>query len=864
MVNEVRGGWQWSPVGFFTNATPDMFVNQGNYAVNLGFGLTNAHPGNANSPSERNTANWTVADQFNWLKGSHSFQFGGDFTRIDDWNIGYNNVPGVNIGFTQAFDPADSMFSTANFPGASSGERNNARALYALLTGRVTAVTATGRLNEAGTEYVYAGPLLRREIQDDYSFYAQDQWRWKPTVTFTLGVRYQYTLPMTSKNGVFTAMGALSDACGTSGFQDQSHPDGGDRFCNMFNPGSFLDPTAPAPTYVQYSAKTKGYDTDFNNIAPNVGVAWRPNVQEGWLRNVLGDPEIASVSGGYSKSYNRERLDGFLNVYNGNPGQTVPGTRSTATGAFPLVLPGETYPLLYRETNRLGPPASCPPGISSPGVCMTSTPVFPIPASFTSGAWLFNPNIQVPYTDSWNVAFQRAVGKDMVAEIRYQGNTNRGAWTFENWNAVNVYETGWLNGEFELAQQNLRANIAAGLTNAGFAYTGAPGTSPLPITLAHLMGRSNANSPAAYTLNGVGTGSYGLFTNGSFTGPLDPFFPNPYGFAETLYLGTTSSTQVPGGMNTRLFTNAMNLGTPSNFWVLQPQLNAIEVQQNSTNKPYNHFVIMQLRRRLAQGLTVQGSYTWSRNLTGSLQDFHLARFPLRSTGVPHNFQIVYAYDIPVGRGKQFGANMNPWVDGVLGGWTFSGTLRFQRQSFVTRDTVLVGMTQDELQDLLGDIRVVTDAQGNVQTLWNFPEDIYVNTRLAYATDELSLTGYAAGTEPWGPLGMDNPNGGPRRYFQPAGGVQADGSICNWIYPGDCGTEEVWLLGRWFSEMDFRLAKQFPLPGRARFELSAEIFNATMAKNFPNNVSPGSGANTFRITSTQSPARTAQIVFRVSW
>jgi hypothetical protein len=298
--------------------------------------------------------------------------------------------------------------------------------------------------------------------------------------------------------------------------------------------------------------------------------------------------------------------------------------------------------------------------------------------------------------------------------------------------------------------------------------------------------------------------------------------------------------------------------------VLQPQLNAIEVQQNSTNKPYNHFVIMQLRRRLAQGLTVQGSYTWSRNLTGSLQDFHLARFPLRSTGVPHNFQIVYAYDIPVGRGKQFGANMNPWVDGVLGGWTFSGTLRFQRQSFVTRDTVLVGMTQDELQDLLGDIRVVTDAQGNVQTLWNFPEDIYVNTRLAYATDELSLTGYAAGTEPWGPLGMDNPNGGPRRYFQPAGGVQADGSICNWIYPGDCGTEEVWLLGRWFSEMDFRLAKQFPLPGRARFELSAEIFNATMAKNFPNNVSPGSGANTFRITSTQSPARTAQIVFRVSW
>jgi hypothetical protein len=47
--------------------------------------------------------------------------------------------------------------------------------------------------------------------------------------------------------------------------------------------------------------------------------------------------------------------------------------------------------------------------------------------------------------------------------------------------------------------------------------------------------------------------------------------------------------------------------------------------------------------------------------------------------VPHAFQVVYAYDIPVGRGKQVGANMNPWLDGFVGGWTFSGTIRFQQQ-----------------------------------------------------------------------------------------------------------------------------------------------------------------------------------------
>ena len=56
-------------------------------------------------------------------------------------------------------------------------------------------------------------------------------------------------------------------------------------------------------------------------------------------------------------------------------------------------------------------------------------------------------------------------------------------------------------------------------------------------------------------------------------------------------------------------------------------------------------------------------------------------------------------------------------------------------------------------------------------------------------------------------------------------------------------------------------------GKAEMEenrFAAEVFNALMAKNFPVSLNPGSGANIFRIQSTQSGARTAQLVFRVSW
>ena len=63
----------------------------------------------------------------------------------------------------------------------------------------------------------------------------------------------------------------------------------------MFNPGVLNNPNQ-VPTYVRYEPNNKGYTTDKNNFAPNVGIAWRPNVQEGWLRRILGDPEMATVT----------------------------------------------------------------------------------------------------------------------------------------------------------------------------------------------------------------------------------------------------------------------------------------------------------------------------------------------------------------------------------------------------------------------------------------------------------------------------------------------------------------------------------------------------------------------------------------
>ena len=75
-------------------------------------------------------------------------------------------------------------------------------------------------------------------------------------------------------------------------------------------------------------------------------------MQGGWLRTLLGDPEQATLRGGYSVAYERQGLGNFTGVYGGNPGSTVEPRRATRPPAT-SVGPGETWPVLLSQTERL-------------------------------------------------------------------------------------------------------------------------------------------------------------------------------------------------------------------------------------------------------------------------------------------------------------------------------------------------------------------------------------------------------------------------------------------------------------------------------------------------------------------------------
>src|SRR5262249_11463611 len=138
---------------------------------------------------------------------------------------------------------------------------------------------------------------------------------------------------------------------------------------------------------------------------------------------------------------------------------------------------------------------------------------------------IFDSNLQIPYSQSYTVGWQRKLTDNTALEVRYVGSRHRQDWDSVNINEISITDNGFLQ-EFRKAQANLQANIAAGRGNT-FAYPGAPGTSPLPIFLAYFqgLGAAQAGTAANYTS--------AQFTNTTNLGFLAAMNPNPFGFAST-------------------------------------------------------------------------------------------------------------------------------------------------------------------------------------------------------------------------------------------------------------------------------------------------------------------------------------------
>ena len=116
----------------------------------------------------------------------------------------------------------------------------------------------------------------------------------------------------------------IDSVCGRSGVGDGGTTAGATS-CSL------APSAASLPEYILLDKGTQGYKTDLNNIAPSVSIAWRPDVQSGFMRAILGDPNQATLRAGYSEAYDRQGLAIFTDLYSGNRGASISLDAATST-----------------------------------------------------------------------------------------------------------------------------------------------------------------------------------------------------------------------------------------------------------------------------------------------------------------------------------------------------------------------------------------------------------------------------------------------------------------------------------------------------------------------------------------------------
>jgi hypothetical protein len=842
IVNEVRGGLTAfkgaSNFGYSSDITsandPSTFADSNGFAISAPANtITNWFT--SNGPSWRSAPTYSLEDTLTWNRRAHTITAGGSFMISNASSSSQTMVRGITLGTDPDFDPAASLFTAANFAGASSAQLTAARNAFAVLTGRVASVTSSAVLDASG-KYLELAPQTLEGGYKVFGSFVQDTWRLTPTITLTGGLRYDVTTPFVPSSATMSAV-TMDSICGRSGLAG-----GGDYDrCNFLSAGSL---GGRVPEFVLLESGTQGYKTDLNNVAPSGSVAWRPNVQSGFMRALLGDPEQATLRAGYSEAYDRQGLTRFTSLYGGNRGASLTLTRNAATGLVPA---GQSWPVLLSQPQRLLP------------LTFNPDPTYPIAPNANRADSLnaFTPDIQAAHVRTWTVGFARSLSKDMAFEIRYIGNRGDHEWEAINYNCLttgtngcgsirgeNLVANGFMN-EFKQAMANLKANNTSGVSSrvGSFAYFGSgTGTVPLPIYLAYLNGSRDVNNPAAYA-NAANT-----WANATIAGRLAAPNPNPNSAAADLDTNATRRTQ------------AQALGYPANFFVVNPDVNNVNVTNSDGFRKYNALQL-ELRRRLSQGFSANVNYGYAFEGSSSFDGFGFGRswnqLPVNTDEptVRHALKFQADWILPFGRGERFGGSMGALANALVGGWSVTAVGRFQRTVEDFGNVRLVGMSQDELQSVYKFYRKGNPSTG-IDEIWMLPDDIVLNTRAAFSTVNTTADGYS--------LALGAPVG---RYIAPANSAD-----CIQVRDGDCATRNLLLLSPWFKRVDFGVAKKVGIGGARNFEVRFDMLNIFDSPNFTTVSDPGSGSGIFRTTSaytdpsnTYDPGgRVGQLSVRFSW
>jgi hypothetical protein len=162
-----------------------------------------------------------------------------------------------------------------------------------------------------------------------------------------------------------------------------------------------------------------------------------------------------------------------------------------------------------------------------------------------------------------------------------------------------------------------------------------------------------------------------------------------------LSLGSALDRQVTNPFYGRITSGVLAGATVPQHRLMRPfpQFNSVSRngQTPGGNSSYNAMTT-QVTQQFSGGLMMLISYQWSKGIDNiretepslggaddgirNNRDMSIER-SISAHDIPHSFVASVVYDLPVGRGRQFGSSMNRALDYIVGGWQLSSIVRLQ-------------------------------------------------------------------------------------------------------------------------------------------------------------------------------------------
>ena len=600
----------------------------------------------------------TIADDASWIMGNHTFQFGGNIRLVRNNRVSFGSAFDNAIANPSFYSGgAGSSLSTPiqNFVNAngiasfSSADRAAVQNAVSALIGRFSQYTANFTFGSDGALLGSGTPTNRTFATEEYEPYIQDNWKFRPNLTFTIGLRYSYSTPIYETNG----------------FEMKSNIPLGQLFADRVA-GAAKGVAVNTLITFDRSGKKNGkpslYAPDKNNWQPRIAAAWSPAFKTGFLAKLFGSNSESQFRGGFAITNDQYGSALAVNFDLANAVGFVSNFTTSAntfcTNNVSCLAPQFTT---FGQGVRPLPKVIVPAKLNFPNL-QPADNSRRIETSLDSA-------LVAPINYSWNLTYERQLPKGLFVQASYIGR-------YAN-NLIANRDTMALN-DFVDPKSGMDWYTAAGILER-LRSQGTPVSAVAQIP--YFTNLFPGNLAQMLNINYWGCpGSDPQCLN-----PANQTISHSYNTTQAVYAMAFEQygndwTDTQDGLDAAIGTN----------YFFHPQYGALATYSSIGHSRYNAGTLS-IRERFSNSFTMDFNYTLSHSLddasglqTGGGFGALFIENPIRQHDwyansdfdIRHLINANAIWDMPFGRGRHFFSNANRWADAAIGGWRLTGIMRW--------------------------------------------------------------------------------------------------------------------------------------------------------------------------------------------